>query len=147
MNTIITILTGVGSFIAGWFIATDKNRHEVFKTKISVYLKINQLLAKTLMLNLKRESLEDKRFPEYMISHLETSEYFLANSFVISSKVGNKISDFLKTDHDDLKGQRQAFNLVVNTMSAEMKLDEINFLHQVLNLPLYKLAKMTENKK
>ena len=32
-------LTIIGSFIAGWFVATDKNRSELFKQKLGAYPK------------------------------------------------------------------------------------------------------------
>jgi hypothetical protein len=52
-------LTIIGAFIAGWFVATDKNRSELFKQKLGAYKNLSGQISKVYTLGVTLDKIEE----------------------------------------------------------------------------------------
>ncbi len=60
MSIILEILAFVGVALAAWFVATDKNRNDIFKAKLVAYQELNKLLSESFTLSIFVESNREK---------------------------------------------------------------------------------------
>ncbi len=146
IETIVTILAFIGTFFAGWLVATDKNRNEIFKRKVEAYQQLMNQLSKTLS--------------SYMGSHISTdahdafvaqcialAENYIANSLFISAEVKSYLSQLFSYKDWNEQMAEENINAIHRQITKELKLDHADLVNEkLLSLPLDILAEQLASK-
>jgi hypothetical protein len=127
-------ILGLGSgFLAGWLVATERARGEVYTRRLSVYQKLNGLASDLLLTSIKDE-VDPTTYRDKMLkSRLALSEFIAADAMLVSKKVGSAISPMLDaTLTPDIEKLRKAFNAVVVVMAHDLRLRTIDMATRFL---------------
>src|SRR2546426_969173 len=130
MDTMIagagTVLGLAGGFVAGWLVASEKFRLEVFKRKLDVYQHIVELAAELLTLSVKAEL--DSEFLLPMVEgRLALADYALRNNLFVTKGVGDHVAVMNAGDATpQVEKIRVAYNEMCQTMAKELRLAQIH---------------------
>lgn len=128
------VVVAIGSFIAGWFTATEKIRTEVYAKKLEVYLKLNALAADLLHLSIKASVDPDKYSEPMFQARLTLAECMASHSILVSEGLGPLVEKLLEAKKQpDLDSLRVAFNQMSDKMAADLKLDKIHAVTALLH--------------
>lgn len=121
------ILGLIGGFLAGWLVATESFRGEIYTRRLDVYQKLNGLASDILLTSINAE-IDPTTYREKMLkSRLGLSEFIAANAMLVSKEVGSAISPMLEaTLTHSIDNLRKAFNAVVVAMACDLRLQTID---------------------
>ncbi len=117
-NLMYTVLGFLGSFLAGWFIATSKHREEIFKNKLIAYKEINAVASKIIILS-KPSSNESDKGNEYIALKLELFESLLKNVIFISADVNGEVLNLIAKDINE--NHYKCYAQIASFMMCELK--------------------------
>lgn len=141
--TILTALAaGGGGLFAGWLIATEKLRLELFKRRFEVYQEINKRAANLLVLNVEAEFYPDK-IREVVKARLALADWLAVNAMLVSPNVALRANELTPGDATLNTAYVQAgFNKLIATMAAELRLDAMHYVTASLSNPLSLLERL-----
>jgi hypothetical protein len=121
------ILGILGGFLAGWFVATERSRGEIYSRRLDVYQKLNALASDFLFTAIKAE-VDPTTYSEKMLKNsIDMSEFIASNALLISKEVGSAISPMLDaTLIPNVEKLRKTFNAVVMAMARDLRLQTID---------------------
>ncbi|MCK4819470.1 hypothetical protein KA005_27100 [bacterium] len=119
------VLAVIAAGFAAVFLYTDKNRHELFARKLSVYQELNRLAGIVFSLSLKTQANKEMFIKDYQLAKIEIFEYLLTSSLLITNEVSPLINDFLMWPQDDPEGQRVAYNKAISFMAKDIRIDKL----------------------
>lgn len=126
-SVLCPILALVGGFLAGWLVATERARSEIYARRLDVYQKLNGFASDLLFTSIKAE-VDPTIYREKMLkSRLDLSEFIASNALLLSKEVGSAVSPMLDaTLTPDIEKLRKVFNAVVMAMARDLRLKTID---------------------
>lgn len=135
MSHIFEIIAVIGALLATWFVATDKNRNELFKTKLIIYQDINRQMAKVFSLSPLAVENKTKYLDSLIKERVKLFDMVFESSAFISNNAGEKIVSFLDIPISDRHSKREnqvtAFNQATHAISKDLNLDKLNIITQL----------------
>ncbi len=132
---LLPIISIGGAFIAGWFVATDKNRNELFKQKLESYKRLSSQICKIYTIGIgnkyyelpKGEDIHGKECAA-LLSMLFTESIFL------EEKSSLRIFEFIKMKPEEYEENKGMIDEIIQALRHDLRINRLNFINQLSSL-------------
>ncbi len=130
---LVSIASILAAFTAGWIVATDKNRNELFKQKIESYKKLSTQVSRVFAIGVELENIEDpsdvhKSETVLLLNMLFTESLFLPKDITI------KIYKFIVMKPKDYKDNKEEIAEITGELRADLRIDRLNLINKITSL-------------
>lgn len=133
ISTAITIVSILGAFVAGWYVASETIRHEVYTRRFDAYQRLVDSATRLVSASIWA-SADAKQYGEAMFAaRLELMEEYSRQALHLSQDVANAIPPlYAATPVADLEKMKVAFNAMTHAMSHDLRLKAVTLTTNVL---------------
>ncbi|WP_321493962.1 hypothetical protein [uncultured Desulfobacter sp.] len=137
-----TLLSVVASFIAGWFVATDKNRNELFKQKLESYKKLSAQVAKVYTLGGALEKISDSEIDNETREDVYKKEAVILLNMTFSEMLFleqatlKQVYRFIQMKPSEYNKNKEEINKIIDIFREDLSLQRLNVMNQLSTLAL-----------
>lgn len=144
MDPFFVILGGtfstVISFIAGWLVATDKNRSELFKQKLCSYKKIIEQVSKVYTIGYSIDKINYEGSEVIYKNEASTLLILIiSESIFIEKDILRQLYKFLKMKPEDYENNKDEINNIVSMLRKDLGIKNLNMINQLSSLEFDKI--------
>lgn len=142
LSFIATSIGFIVSFALGWFMASDKNRVELYKRKLDAYEEIFEHIQNLLILSIGlKVNVNDKNEVDKACAALAQKQ--LSSIFYISSGVYQLINGFKPYELNEPSDMFKAYGAIAQAAAKDLKLDNYKFLTDLSVMDISVLKKIS----
>ena len=137
LSIIAAFLPIIGAFVAGWFIATDKNRNELFKQKLESYRKLSAQISKVYTLGYSIDKIEiDNKDSVYKKEAASLLNMLFSEAIFLEKSTFEQISKFIHMKPAEYLQNKEEINTIIDTFRNDLRLNQLNVINQLSSLKL-----------
>lgn len=130
-------LTIIGAFIAGWFVATDKNRSELFKQKLGAYKNLSGQISKVYTLGVALDEIEEPNADRvYRKEAAALLNMLLTEAIFIEENAMKQIFKFIQMQPSEYSKNKDEINKIIDIFRNDLSLSHLNLLNQLSSLKI-----------
>ena len=130
-------LTITGAFIAGWFVATDKNRSELFKQKLGAYKNLSGQISKVYTLGVALEKIEVANSDSvYRKEAAALLNMLLSEAIFLEEHTMKQIFKFIQMQPSEYSHNKEDINKIIGIFRNDLSLSHLNLINQLSSLKI-----------
>ena len=137
LSIILAFLPIVGAFVAGWFIATDKNRNELFKQKLESYRKLSAQISKVYTIGVALDKVEhESKDSIYQKEAVNLLNMLFSESIFLEQATLEQVSKFIQMKPSEYAHNKEKINDIICIFRNDLRLSRLNIMNQLSSLKL-----------
>ncbi len=124
-----------GAFIAGWYVATDKNRSELFKQRLAAYRKLSGQISKVYTLGVSLDTVEvPKADLVYQKEAAALLNLILAEALLLDEHSTKQVFKFLQMKPEQYSKNKKEINEIISAFRDDLTLRKLDIMNQLSSL-------------
>lgn len=129
------IIPIVGAFIAGWYVATDKNRSELFKQRLATYRKLSGQISTVYTLGVSLDKVDvPKSDIVYKKEAAALLNLILSETLFLEENSMKQVFKFLQMKPSEYSDNKKVINEIISTFREELTLRKFDIMNQLSSL-------------